>query len=269
MSDGLIDHIRPHLSAGLEVEGPLGSAGGQGAVLKGKFNGAPAAIKVFRPETDHRRVDREIELLSNLACPRVVKLLHAETLEIEGESLRVLAYELHTGGDLTRHLANTAPPLTPVELVKIGHEVGIAVEELWKRKIVHRDIKPANIVEGNDGGCVLVDVGLARHVDRSNITLGGAPGTRGFRSPEQARGRKSLTIHSDAWSLGVTLFILAAKRHPFGNQDVVNPTTVNMTPLRARGDLDPLLIDTIQQMLSFVPSRRPSNLVERFATIGG
>ncbi len=268
MSDELIEHIRRHLPGGVEIEGPL-AGGGQGAVLKGTADGAPAAIKVFRPDTDHRRVDREIELLSTLDCPRVVKLLRAETLTINGESLRLIAYELHDGGDLTRHLDTHAAALTPDQLVKIGCEVSSAVHALWRRKIVHRDIKPANIVEGNDGGCVLVDVGLARHVDRSNITIVGAPGTRGFRSPEQALGRKSLTIHSDAWSLGVTLYMLATKYHPFAGQDVVNPATVDLGPLDRRGDLDRRFIDTIGQMLSFVPARRPSNLVERFTSLGG
>lgn len=268
MPDGLIDFIRPHLPEDVDVEGPLGE-GGQGAVLKGTACGTPAAIKIFRPDTDHRRVDREIELLSSLDCPRVVKLIRAETLAINGESLRLIAYELHGGGDLTRHLDANAAALTPDQLVKIGREVGAAIHSLWQRKIVHRDIKPANIVEGNDGGCVLVDVGLARHVDRSNITIMGAPGTRGYRSPEQARGRKSLTVNSDAWSLGVTLYLLATKTHPFARQDVVNPTLVDLGPLSRRGDLDPRFVDTIGQMLNFVPARRPSNLVERFTSLGG
>jgi serine/threonine-protein kinase len=206
--------------------------------------------------------------LSKLNSPHVVRLLEHFPATVGTERVHIVAYEFHSGGDLTPHLEPGAPPLPESELVAIGIQVGMGIITLWASRIVHRDIKPANIVRATDGRYVLVDVGLARHLDLSDITAaGGTPGTRGFRSPEQARGRRSLTLHSDVFSLGVTLYCLATKQHPFMNADPVVPIPLNTGPLTARS-LSPGLIRLIQQMLDYTPAKRPSDPEARFSALG-
>jgi serine/threonine protein kinase len=191
------DLLRPALPAHVTIAAPLG-VGGQGAVFRGTCNGQAAAVKVFQGTTDARRVDRECQLLARLTCPHVVRLLEHFPVTINTDQFRVVVYELHNGGDLSPLARVGSSALTEAELAVIGLQVGTGIETLWASRIVHRDIKPANIVRASDNRCVLVDVGLARHLDRSDITVaGGAPGTRGFRSPEQAHGRRALTINSD------------------------------------------------------------------------
>lgn len=271
MADITLDKLRAVLPTGVSVSAPLaGGQGGQGTVFRGSCNGTDAAIKVFKTDADTRRIDREIELLSTLNCPHVVRLLHHLGAVIDTEPVRVLAYELHTGGDLNQHLRPGAATVTAEEVLRIGAQVATAIDTLWSKRIVHRDIKPANIVRASDGRYVLVDVGFARHLDRSDITIpGGAPGTRGFRSPEQARGRRSLTLNSDVFSLGVTLYVLATKFHPFGAQDFVVPRPIDLGPLNARNDLPPGAAALIGQMLDYTPAKRPSDLAARFAALGG
>lgn len=267
MADLTIDRLRSVLPSGVTVSGPLG-AGGQGTVFCGVCDGKDAAVKVFKTNADLRRVDREIKLLSQLTCPYVVRLLRSISATIETDQLRILVYELHDGGDLNQCLLPTAAAVAPTELIKIGSNVATAIDTLWTHRIVHRDIKPANIVRAADGRYVLVDVGFARHLDRSDLTIGGAPGTTGFRSPEQARGRKALTIHSDVFSLGITLYALASRVHPFGGRDLGMPVPVDMTPLTARGDLPENFVNIVEQMLDFTPARRPTDAAARFAAIG-
>jgi eukaryotic-like serine/threonine-protein kinase len=263
-----LGRLKSVLPPSIIISGPL-RGGGQGTVFRGMCNGQSAAIKIFRPDTDTRRVDREIELLSKVTSPNVVHLLgHCETI-IDAEAFRILAYELHDGGDLAQYAAPAAPNLSFPEIARIGSQVGNAIETLWSKRIVHRDIKPANIVRASDGRSVLVDVGFARYLDRSDITIAGSPGTRGFRSPEQARGRRALTIHSDVFSLGVTLFVLATKRHPFGGRDLVLPETIDKAALLARRDIPEPFANLIHQMTDFTPAKRPSDLVARFASLGG
>lgn len=268
MPSGFEDLLRAALPSHVTIAGPL-AAGGQGTVFRGECRGQPAAVKVFDAATDMRRVDRECNLLSKLSCPYVVRLIEHFRVTINTESLRIVVYEYHPGGDLSPMLAPNSAPVSEATLLKIGMEVGTGITTLWNSRIVHRDIKPANIVQAADGRYLLVDVGLARHLDLSALTAaGGAPGTRGYRSPEQALGRRALTIRSDVYSLGMTLFVLAAKRHPFNGADILSPTPIDFSPMTTGRALSSGLLSLIKQMLEYSPARRPSDIVARFSALG-
>jgi serine/threonine protein kinase len=260
----LINQLRAAVSAEYQIDGYL-DAGGQGAVFRGRYQNQEVALKVFAPTPDlQRSLDREIVLLQNLNHPNIVKIHRATTVVLNGSTCPLVAYEFLHGGDLRKHLAANAEQLTKQQILALGEEVASGIEALWLHRIVHRDIKPANIVDGGTKN-VLVDVGFARHVDRSNLTLvGHVAGTPGYMSPEQARGRRNLTINSDIFSLGVTLYQLATRRHPFQqNQGLIGSTSP--TPLSSlRSDLPPTLTGFIDQMMSVVPAQRPSNLAFRF-----
>ena len=261
--NNLINLLRAAVPAEFQVDGYL-DAGGQGAVFLGHYQTQQVALKVFAPNHDQRRLDRELALLQNVDHPNIVKIRTATTVVLNGATCPLVAYEYLPGGDLRKHLAATAAPLTKEQILDLGVEIASAVETLWVNRIVHRDIKPANIVDGATNH-VLVDVGFARHVDRSDLTVVGlVAGTPGYMSPEQARGRRNLTIHSDLFSLGVTLYHLAARRHPFQqNQGLIGFTSP--APLSSlRPDLPTTLTGLIDQMLSVVPAQRPSNLAFRF-----
>jgi len=264
-----IDRLRAAIPSHVTIDGPVG-AGGQGTVFLGKCRGSAAAVKVFDAATDLRRVDRECTLLAKLTCPHVVRLIEHFNVRINADSLRIVVYEYHPGGDLSAMLAPGAPPVSEADLIKIGLEAGTGIATLWKFRIVHRDIKPANIVRAADGRCLLVDVGFARHLDLSTLTVaGGAPGTRGFRSPEQTAGRKALTINSDVYSLGMTLYLLAAKRHPFGGGDILVPTPVDFAAMSSSRPLSTVFVGLVRQMLEFTAARRPSDIVTKFSAIAG
>lgn len=231
-------------------------------MFRGAVDGVPAALKLFTALDDPRRVQREVDILCQVNCPSLVKVLATEQLRITGTDVTLVAYELHTGGDLTAALAPGSPVLIELELARIGRDVGAAVDVLWAKRIVHRDIKPANIVRAANGGYVLVDVGLARHLDRSGVTGAGlAVGTLGYMSPEQARGRRDLTVHSDAFSLGITLYELAARAHPFGRDQgrivrYVAPASLETI----RHDLTPAFCRAVHQMMSPFAAARPRAL---------
>ncbi len=90
-----------------------------------------------------------------------------------------------------------------------------ALREAHRLGIIHRDIKPENIMVGPDGWVKILDFGLARLAEFSRITRYGARvGTTPYISPEQIRGEKSHPA-SDIFSLGVVLYELLTRRHPF------------------------------------------------------
>jgi len=245
-------------------------AGGQGVVFRGSLYGKPVAVKLFDRTNNPRRLDRELDLLKKIDCPYLVKVVESRTVFISGQQVPVVIYEYHSGGDLRNRLAPTRPLLPVQELLKIGLHVGTAVEELWQKRIVHRDIKPGNIVASQDGRFILVDVGLARHVDRSDITApGGAPGTSGYKSPEQAKGRRSLTISSDVFSLGVTLYELATKIHPFNKSQALIGAQSPPLASKRRSDLPEAFCRLLKDMLANVPANRPRTIAARFHSLLG
>lgn len=241
--------------------------GGQGFVFRGKAGGVDAAIKLFIPAHDpeFKRLQREIPFLASCDDPHLVKILDHDEIEFRGQKTRIVAYEYLPGGNLTQFLEPSATLLSPTELTVLGEQIGSAVQLLWTRpkRIVHRDIKPANIVRREATTNVLVDVGYARHIDRSGVTVPGhVPGTAGFKSPEQALGRKNLTVHSDIFSLGVTLYLLACKTHPFeGSQQNIGDVSFSVVPLRERReDIPDDFARLIHRMMSHRASARPNRV---------
>ena len=62
-----------------------------------------------------------------------------------------------------------------------------SLQHAHERGILHRDVKPANVLVDVDGRPRLVDFGLAKDFESSNLTLSNeSPGTLRYMSPEQA-----------------------------------------------------------------------------------
>ena len=261
------DLLASSLPNGYAIDRQLGK-GGQGTVYRGmKDSAVPVALKIFH-SPDIERLNREILLLQSVKCDFVVRLLDYFTLEWSGTTVYVLVYELIDNGDLRVGISNGAK-MQSDELLILGEQIGQAIEALWEKRIVHRDIKPENIIRASDGRFVLVDVGFAQHLDLATITPSvGQPGTNGYRSPEQCGNRKRLTIHSDVFSLGVTIFEVATGKHPWGgNQALVGRIPIRESLRSLRLDLDAKVEFLIYQMLDSIPSRRPANPAERFARL--
>ncbi len=252
------------LPAGWDLRAEIDS-GGQGAVYRGAVNGQDVAIKLFHSLDDDRRVSREVDLLRDVDSPCVVGVRDYAQITVGVVEVEVVAYDYLAGGTLASLLDPTCGDVGVDNVIQIGSDVGEALDEIWHYRVVHRDIKPGNLMIGANGRTVLVDFGLARHLDLSDVTQqGAAPGTRGYKSPEQARGRRSLTKSSDIYSLGVTLYHLLTKQHPFGGRQPNAMTPLPPPPSIVRNDVGDGLSKLIIDMMSPIPSSRPQNIKERF-----
>lgn len=260
--------INAALPAHFTVSGAL-DGGAQGSVFTGTCDGQKSAIKLFDPRGDERRVEHEIELLRGIDLPSVVRILGYCKIDVSGQPIHIVAYELHQNGNLCDLVQRASTNPLGFDLLKrFALDTVQAVEAIWQLRVVHRDIKPANILRRDDDGFVVVDFGFARHLDHSDMTLPGtSPGTMGYKSPEQAMGRRSLTVKSDVFSLGVTLYELATGHHPFQRQQsMIGQSTV--APLRTlRSDLSVAFCKLVDQMLHTVPSARPGNLTTRLSAL--
>ena len=206
------NNIAPYLPPELQVESLLGE-GAQGVVYRGSVNGIDAAIKVLFPGQLVQRFERETLALRALDCYSIVKLLWSGAVHFENNELSVAATSLIVGNPLSDLL--DARVLTDDELAILAFDVSFAILHMWEKRIVHRDLKPSNLMIGNDGRTRVIDLGLARHLDLSSLTMLGASwGTLGYLSPEQAHAVRQLTCKSDMYALGVILLECIIGEHP-------------------------------------------------------
>ncbi|HTQ36682.1 MAG TPA: serine/threonine-protein kinase, partial [Steroidobacteraceae bacterium] len=79
-----------------------------------------------------------------------------------------------------------------------------------------RDLKPPNIMLREDGAIVLIDFGIARHIEHGagSTHTGVLRGSPYYMSPEQAKGG-DLDGRSDLYSLGVIFYEMLTGTKPY------------------------------------------------------
>jgi|GEM_PF-6384969 len=197
----------------IHVEAFLAS-GGQGHVFSGYFQKIAAAIKIYFPGQVVERIDREVNALRQLNCNSIVKLLWYGKVSALETNIPVVVTELIKGENLSSILEKG--PLSEQETGIIAYDTAYAIKNLWEeQRIVHRDIKPNNILLRQNGRACIIDLGVARHLDKSSLTATGTTwGTRGYLSPEQSNCVKQLTCKSDIYSLAIVLLECGLGHHP-------------------------------------------------------
>jgi len=126
-----------------------------------------------------------------------------------------------------------------------------------KTQIVHRDIKPPNIMVRTDGRGVLLDLGIARCLEMTTLTVGGWLGTAGYLSPEQARGERNLTTKSDVYSLGVTAYEAVVGDHPFGRDQALMVRAMRSPAVPSGAPCSRTTGSLISSMMEPFPAMRP------------
>jgi eukaryotic-like serine/threonine-protein kinase len=199
--------------------------GGMGAVFEAEdlTSGRRVALKVLghridSPEARHRFF-REGRLAASVNHPNSVYVFGTE--EIAG--VPVIAMELVSGGTLQDRVSRQGP--MPVgEVVDNVLQIIAGLEAAQSVGVLHRDIKPSNCFVETDGTIKIGDFGLSiSTIVRAEPALtatGTFMGTPVFSSPEQLRGDE-LTVRSDIYSVGVTLYYLLTAHYPFEAPDLV------------------------------------------------
>jgi serine/threonine protein kinase len=231
---------------------------GQGAVFRARHpRYGDCAVKVYSEESASR-VEAEVDFLRDVDHPSIISILENGVVNIAGTTYPYTVMPYIHGGTLQLRIDDSRP-LSEAETKTLMRGVVGAIAVLWGARKVHRDIKPENILLSLNCEPVLIDFGVVRHLDRTTLTTpGGAPGTSGFKSPEQSSGVRSLSYKSDVFSLGISAYCGMSGLHPFqGRQDLID-LGVRPTSLVAVADCSPPLADLVARMLISRAVMRPS-----------
>ena len=220
------------LQAGLrlgpyEIVAPLGT-GGMGEVYKALDTRLQrsVAIKVLpghlASDAQLRdRFEREARVISSLNHPHICVLYDVG----RQDEVDFLVLELLDGRTLADRLVGGAVPSQ--EALRIGAQIGAALDRAHRSGITHRDLKPANVML-TAAGAKLLDFGLAKPSAAAvagglstlpttppNMTAQGAiVGTLQYMAPEQVEGLEA-DVRTDVFAFGALLFEMIVGRAPF------------------------------------------------------
>jgi serine/threonine protein kinase len=229
------------------------------------------------------RLRREVDLLASITAPTVVPLV-----EIGGERIRqvtdhdrrylVYAEAWIDGQDLNAALDRGRQRMPQVEVVRLALDMLAAITALWGKEVVHRDVKPHNIIRRQEGGFVLIDLGLALDLQGDTITETGAwLGTPVFAAPEinDPELRDRVDFRADEFSLGLVLYEALSARHPYNARQGGRTVTDVRKRFRDRpvpllpGDVsvDPELAAVIMRMIDTDMTLRYARLSQLVMTM--
>ncbi|NGP75098.1 protein kinase [Balneolaceae bacterium YR4-1] len=194
----------------------LGS-GGMGVVYEATDTmlDRTVALKFLPPhltndENAKKRFFQEAKAASALDHPNICTI-HEIGESSDGSLFITMAY--YEGESLEESLKKGIPEYEKALDIAIQLSKGLACAH--QSSITHRDIKPGNIMITERGDVKIVDFGLAKLADTSQLTKTGATvGTAAYMAPEQISGG-TVDQRSDIFSCGTVLYELFTGIHPF------------------------------------------------------
>lgn len=254
------------------------------------------ALKKILPELAHHQVIkerflREARFASKLSHPCIIPIhfiqeegeVYYTMPYIEGETLKEIfksTAEKEKKGYSPHEIGISIPTLTRIFL-----SICQAISYAYSKSILHRDLKPENIIVGKYGEVLLLDWGIATHLDapidldntddiidvkeQENLTRPGKVlGTINFMAPERAL-KQPATIHSEIYALGVILYQILTLTLPFPRKNLEHFRKImkfeRLTPpeeVAPYRDIPKQLSQITQKCLAANPEQRYQNIQE-------
>ena len=227
-------------------------------LAKRESDNAEVVLKIVSAAGNKDMIDRfmrEAQILASIDHPNVVKIFDQGF----GKEYAYIAMEYFNGGTLSDLIR---AGLTPREAMSLLAQAAGALGEIHRRGIIHRDIKPANMMVRADGTIGLVDFGVARKTDATNLEMtqhGLVFGTPYYLSPEQASGVPAVE-GSDIYSLGIIFYEMLTQKRPYNDDNMIDILNQHInSPV-------PCLPDELSGYQELLNRMMAKKLSERFAS---
>ena len=236
-----------------------------------------------------RRFVQEAKCAASLNHPNIAHIYEIGEAEnrgisqtVEGDSVHFIAMEFIDGHTLREEIHHKRTPLS--KLLKYLNQVTDGLAKAHAAGIIHRDLKPDNIMISRDGHAKILDFGLAKLVETTELGLdreemdsevptaampqrtspGAIMGTVGYMSPEQVKA-KTLDQRSDIFSFGCVLYEAVTGRKPFAGDTVVDTLhKIIHDPAPAIADSNPNAPAELQRIIRRCLTKEPE---KRYQTI--
>ncbi|MFI7125436.1 protein kinase [Nonomuraea sp. NPDC050153] len=245
----------PAQVGGYRIVGRLGE-GGQGVVYLGEApEGRRVAVKMLGTGLDGP--DARTRFRQEIGYARRVKAFCTAQVLASGElgGLPYVVSEFVDGPSLAEAIRERGA-LRGAELRRLAIGTLTALSAIHQAGVVHRDFKPGNVLLSRDGPRV-IDFGISRALEESELEGDHLVGTPPYMAPEQFGGRPA-GPRADMFAWAATMVAAATGTPPFGTGDV--PALINRI-LYAEpelGGLDDELRELVMRCLAKDPEARPT-----------
>jgi serine/threonine protein kinase len=170
-------------------------AGGMGEVYRAwdAELGLAVALKVIRSQDAigpsqsaalHKQIKNELVLARQVTHKHVVRI--HDLGEFGG--VKYLTMPFIEGQNLAAIMTREGA-LPVARALRIARQVAQGLAAAHEVGVIHRDLKPENVMVDADDSALIMDFGLARSSEGTNLTVSGTVmGTLPYMAPEQARG---------------------------------------------------------------------------------
>lgn len=213
------------------------------------------------PQDVRDRTRREVEVISKLSNPHVVKI--NDVVEVAPQVFALILDYVH--GHSLEKILERVPKLAPAKALDIARQVAQGLHEAHQLGVVHCDVKPDNImveklpVRGYFAH--ILDFGIAEILDyvRADAHYVGTPL---YSAPEQIREDAAVDHRTDIYALGATLFHLVKGQPPYPGKTAIEVLKNHLTapiPKLAPAGHEESRLGLIDELLSRMLAKEPDD----------
>jgi serine/threonine-protein kinase len=193
--------------------------------------------------------------------PHVVCLL--DTF-MEGQLFCLAMEYIH--GDTLESIVRVRKFLPELEVLSYIRQIGEALIEVHKQRLLHRDVKPENIlVRAGQHNVVLIDFDLADEFDNP---LTSRFKDQRFAPMELNSSTRPRGSYTDVYSLAATLYFLLTGDLPASALERMDKTADLIPPRTKNPGISQKVNDAIIKGMELYPEKRPQNMQEWLDLLG-